>query len=324
MTAQNTAAQALRQAVDLADHAPSFYNAQPWSWRLGDETAELVLDGTRRFPVTDPETREMTIGCGAALHHLQVALAGAGWRWTMEPTAGPGDDGPLARVRVGDRGSADPRAEAMAGAIPLRHTDRHPFSADDVSADSLETMRSSVDVDGVHLQILTRAQDRIWLSVLTARAAELQIVQDGYAAELASVTGGPAGRTGIAAQAVPHVVSPRHSDVTLRDFELAEAGTMPIPESVDEHPVWCILWTDQDSRDDWFRAGQALSRLLLTATSLGLATGVQSQPVEVPTIRTQLDGHLLAKMGHAQVLVRLGWAAAPDAPPGGTFDPGPA
>jgi len=100
--------------------------------------------------------------------------------------------------------------------------------------------------------------------------------------------------------------------VTLRDFELSQPGTLAIPESADEHPIWCLLWTERDAHLDWLLAGEALSRLLLNATQRGLATGIQSQPVEVPMIRAQINEHLLSNMGHAQVLVRIGWAGSPD------------
>lgn len=102
-------------------------------------------------------------------------------------------------------------------------------------------------------------------------------------------------------------MSPRHSDVTLRDFELLEPGTLAIPESADEHPVWCILWTDRDGQLEWLQAGEALSRLLLNDTDRGLASGIQSQAVEVAMIRAQINEHILSSMGQAQV-VRIGFA----------------
>ncbi len=102
--------------------------------------------------------------------------------------------------------------------------------------------------------------------------------------------------------------------MTLRDFELVEPGTLGIPESADEHPTWCVLWTERDAPLDWVKAGQALSRLLLSATAYGLATGIQSQPIEVSMVREQINGHLLSEQGHAQVLVRIGWPGQCAAP----------
>lgn len=312
-TKQSTPHEAIRWAVDLARHAPSLYNAQPWSWRLGTDNADLFMDVAQNFPVTDPDNREMRIGCGAALHHLQVALAAAGWQWELERSSGL-DGGLLAKVRVTERCDVDRQALALVGAIPRRRTDRRPFSSRTVTDEALAALQSSVDSEGVHLQIVTRDEHRIWLAVLAERAAALQSAQEGYTDELASVTGTNDASADVPADLVPHVVSPRHSDVTLRDFELLEPGTLEILESADERPIWCILWTDRDTHLEWLQAGEALSRLLLNATDGGLAAGIQSQPVEVPMIRAQIDGHLLSGLGHAQVLVRVGYSADSELP----------
>lgn len=262
MNATGTPQDAIRAAVDLAGYAPSLYNAQPWSWQVGDESAELFMDLAHSFPITDPQNRELRIGCGAALHHLQVALAAAGWRWELERSSGL-DGGMLARVRLTERCDVDRQALRLVDAIPRRRTDRRPFSSRTIGEDALAGLQSSVDGEGIHLQVVTHDEDRIWLAVLTERAASLQSAQEGYGDELAGVTGAHDGPANVPADVVPHVVSPRHSDVTLRDFELLEPGTLEIAESVDEHPVWCILWTDRDTDLDWLRAGEALSQLLL-------------------------------------------------------------
>jgi len=308
----STPRQVLQWAVDLARYAPSLYNAQPWSWRVGTDNAELFMDVTRSFPVTDPDRREMRISCGAALHHLEVALAAAGWRWELERSPDLEGTGLLARVRLTERGDVDRQSLQWVGAITRRHTDRRPFSTRAVDSDAQAALQSCVEADGVHLQIVTQSEHHVWLAVLASKASEQQVAQEGYAAELASVRCESEPSANIHADAVPHVVSPRHSDVPLRDFELSDLGTLPIPESVDEHPVWCILWTDRDTRLEWLSAGEALSRLLLTATDRGLAAGVQSQPVEVPWVRAMINRHLLSNLGHAQVVVRVGWAHSDD------------
>ena len=69
----NTAAQ-LRQMVRHAVLAPSGYNSQPWLFRVLDDAVELLADRNRALPVTDPEGRELTISCGAALFHLRLAM----------------------------------------------------------------------------------------------------------------------------------------------------------------------------------------------------------------------------------------------------------
>ncbi|OOK63389.1 putative nAD(P)H nitroreductase acg [Mycobacterium kansasii] len=60
---------------ELACHAPSLHNSQPWRW-LADSTAvDLFLDPHRLVTSADSSGREAVISCGALLDHFQVAMA---------------------------------------------------------------------------------------------------------------------------------------------------------------------------------------------------------------------------------------------------------
>ena len=54
--------------------APSGHNTQPWLFRVDGDAVDLYADRTQALPVVDPEDRELTISCGAALFNLRVAL----------------------------------------------------------------------------------------------------------------------------------------------------------------------------------------------------------------------------------------------------------
>ena len=66
-----------------------------------------------------------------------------------------------------------------------------------------------------------------------------------------------------------------------------------------------LLTTDADRPADWVHVGQALQRILLTASVCGAAVALHSQPLELPLlrefVRTQLsDGaypHLVLRIG---------------------------
>ncbi len=53
-------------------------------------------------------------------------------------------------------------------------------------------------------------------------------------------------------------------------------------------------------------AGQALQRLLLTATDAGLSVSMLSQPIEVPSAREQLRLSL-GRFGTPQMVLRIGY-----------------
>ena len=77
-------------AVEDSLKAPSVHNTQPWRWRFGRNDAELHADRGRQLTATDPEGRDLMLSCGAALHHLRVALAARGLGCTVDLQPDPG------------------------------------------------------------------------------------------------------------------------------------------------------------------------------------------------------------------------------------------
>jgi hypothetical protein len=70
-----------------------------------------------------------------------------------------------------------------------------------------------------------------------------------------------------------------------------------------------VLYTADDSPDQWICAGQALERVLLTATVRGVAATPMSQPLEIPDLRDLLTDATGGNVAH--VILRLGYG-----PPG--------
>lgn len=74
----------------------------------------------------------------------------------------------------------------------------------------------------------------------------------------------------------------------------------------EKHPQIALLGTAKDGPLHWLRAGQALERVLLQATSDGLATSLMSQPLEWPELRSfARDPNSAA--GFVHMLLRLGY-----------------
>jgi hypothetical protein len=72
-------------------------------------------------------------------------------------------------------------------------------------------------------------------------------------------------------------------------------------------PFVVVLGTVSDRHTDQVQAGQALQRVLLTATALGLTASFLSQPIEVTEQHRQLTT-LLANRLHPQAILRLGFS----------------
>src|SRR4051812_22357907 len=84
--------------VEKACRAPSLHNSQPWRWIFKCGTLSLFADHSRVGTHTDSTGREVVLSCGAALDHLQVAAAAAGWQLTVARYPDPHDHDHLASV----------------------------------------------------------------------------------------------------------------------------------------------------------------------------------------------------------------------------------
>jgi len=93
-----------------------------------------------------------------------------------------------------------------------------------------------------------------------------------------------------------------------RDFARGHGwGTPPLSPATSHRAagVAGLLTTTADRPADWVNAGQALQRILLTASTCGAAVALHSQPLELPWlrefIRTQLSDdacpHLVLRIG---------------------------
>ena len=79
----------IRTVLALAARAPSVHNSQPWRWRVGDRRLHLHSDPSLHLPATDPDQRDLTLSCGATLHHCVVALAAMGWQAKVQRFPNP-------------------------------------------------------------------------------------------------------------------------------------------------------------------------------------------------------------------------------------------
>lgn len=308
MITENLDRETVRAAVGLACRAPSVHNSQPWRWRLGDRSVHLYADLRRWLPATDADGRDLVVSCGAALHHLRVALAAEGLRATVHRLPDPANADHLAAVELRPGGSADADL-ALAAAIVRRRTDRRPFAAWPVPDATLEALVAAAAEHGAHLRVLTDDADLDRLAAAIREAARIQDRTPGYETELALWSGRHASADGIPAANLP---ARARSGGTGRRFA---PGDLPPGRDRADGAVLAVLGTASDDPLSQLRAGEALSAVLLLATELGLATCPLSQPLEVGSTRRCLRDDVLGGSVVPQLVLRVGWAPTGEGPP---------
>lgn len=314
-------AAAMKAAIGSATHAPSVHNTQPWLFRIDGDRIEQYADFSRQLSVMDPTGRQLHLSCGAALHHLTVALRGGEYAATV--TLLPdGSADHLASVEVSPAGDADPEQNALAAAIFERHTQREPFADHKVHHESLTRLRRAAEAEGAWLAILEGREDQITLAVLQAQADQAEIESPAYRAELRQWRCTEPALDGIPGSALPAAGSDRHSEVVIRDYALGDVEVGGASDTSDtrrervrdERPALVILGTDADSPAQWLTAGQALSHLLLQATMLGLRASMLGQVIDLPRTRLRLRQQLRL-IGEPQMVLRVGYGPRAQATP---------
>jgi nitroreductase len=294
----------VRAAIAMANRAPSVHNSQPWQWRLGTGTVHLFADLARRLPATDPDDRDLRISCGAALHHLRVALLASGWGTTVHRLPDPAHPVHLAAVEVSPREPV-PEDLALAAAIDNRHSDRRVMSTWPVPPQLLHELVAAAADQGATLAVLEGSGDRRRVAGLTEHAAVEQALTPGLLRETAAWSGRARG----AQEGVPAANVPAGPDgtVPVRHFAGREQEQTELGRDETDGTVLALLSTPADSPRDHLVAGEALSAVLLAATRWGVASDPISQPLEVATTREELRATVLHGDGAPQVLLRLGW-----------------
>jgi nitroreductase len=305
----------MEAVLRAAGRAPSLHNVQPWRFRVEPDVIELHADPARRLPATDPDDRELRLSCGAALFNLRVALQAAGVqpKVTSLPATHGGtrldlNPGPLAEIRRAGTAVPSAQVDRMMEAITSRRTNRRPFLDAAVLDADRARLTGAVDVVGGRLVQLTDPKQREAVRRLMLQAHRVQRADPAIRAEFAAWIG----RERSSADGVPAAtagLTPEEGDEwVLRDFGQGTGPRRQPGKDYERDPLVVVVCSYYDGSLAELQAGEALQSLLLTATTLGLASSFMSQIIEVPQARAEMR-QILGPGLVPQAIIRLGYGS---------------
>jgi nitroreductase len=301
----------LSAIVELACRAPSLHNSQPWRWRFDNGTLHLFADHSRIGRHTDATGREVILSCGAALDHLVVAAAGAGWRVAVERYPNPHDGDHVASIVFHRAESAGEHAHTLAEAISSRRTDRLAFAAPEPWAEVELQLRTLLRGTATDLDVIDD-DGRPTLADASRRSEEQRRGDASYRYELLWWTGHSGTEGGVPSGALPSPDEASHVDIA-REFPAYGSGDRR-PQVDRDHSKILVLSTYDDNRDNTLRCGEALSRVLLECTAAGLATCTLTHMIELHASR-EIVRRLTGRRAEPQVIIRVGRAPEISPPP---------
>lgn len=296
--------QAVRSVLESAARAPSVHNSQPWRWVVGPDSLHLFADPSRRLPHADPDGRNLTLSCGAALHHCTVALAAAGWHAGIRRLPDPATPEHLATIEV-TRQPPDELDVVLCLAIARRRTDRRGYRSWPVPWGDIALMGARAARAGVMLRQvdeIARLHD-IVLDSVARHAADTD-----YLIELSAWSGRYGSVAGVPARNTPGPDA--SARIPARVFAGPALQVAAGEDPAADGSVVLALGTEGDDDLAWLRAGEATSLVLLSATAMGLATCPVTEPLEIPETRQAVRADVFGDSGHPQMMVRVGWPPA--------------
>ena len=293
--------------------APSGHNTQPWLFMLSsDNSLDLIADRTRALPVVDPYDRELTISCGAALDHLEVAASHYGRALRIDLSPNPSEPDVLARVELIN--DAPENLDGLFEAIPKRRTTRVKFDERTLPDELTEHCKAIAEEFGVTLDLITDNDKRSSIADLVAEGDRIQFADPSFRRELAAWVHSRqrASQDGMSGEGfgMPDVLSPVGA-LVIRSFDIGKGVAAGDRDKIVEgSPTLAVFSTTNDKSYSWIQTGRALSRVLLSLTANGATSSYLNPPVELAELRPRLQTMVRAR-GVPQLLMRFGYGPSP-------------
>ncbi|TCO20310.1 nitroreductase family protein [Kribbella steppae] len=285
-----------------AGQAPSMHNTQPWRFEINGSVIDVLLDTDRALPAADLSNRFVRVGLGAAAFNLRVAAAMLGHETTLAIDPDPAVPDVVVRIFLADRRVPVAGLASLYGEVSRRFTYRGPMVDRPMSPRLMQLLIEAATSEHAELRWLDDEQ-RAGLGPIVRSADDRDVHEEDRLHERLRWIGGD--RT---AEGVPDsVLGPLPARAgAVRD--LSAGVDIPHREhaAFEPTPVIAVLATADDDERAWVRAGMALQRVWLTATSYELAASFLNQALEYPALRDQVRT-LIGRDAWPQLIIRLGY-----------------
>lgn len=296
--------------IRAATRAPSTHNTQPWLFEIDGERVTVRPDPARALPALDPHFRELWMSVGCAVENMVIAARhdGEALEVSRPPIHLP-HRGVLVRAR---RDITAP--DGLYHAIGERQTNRQLYDGRPLEREVVETLEALKLEPGVSLRLVTDRgafdpyarlvdeSDRQLFSHPRYRR-ELTAWMRFNEREAAATLDGMNAHT-YAGHRHPAWLNRMLFPLTLSPSRRAREDV----QHVGKASALLVLATQDDRPPAWIAAGQALQRVLLHLTLLGVQHAYLNEPVRLPVTRMKLAHLAGLHRERPQLLLRLGHA----------------
>lgn len=297
-----------RELIRLGSLAASSHNTQPWTFTPENGRIRIEPDYSRRCPVVDPDDAHLFRSLGCAAENIVHAAAAIGLRADIDINAAAA----VPAVTIHLVADPDCRATELADAITSRQCTKAPYDGHPIDQDHLAALAPAEPRYGVRTIVLTDTAAMQPIVALVERGNRAQLTDPAFRDELLSwirpndhqslASGdGLSGRT-MGSPSIPTWLAKRLLPLLVTAKRQVKTDTANIASSAGI----AVFVTDGNNVSDWVNAGRCYERFALQATVLDICNAFINQPIEVPSLRPELEQYLGLGDEHAQLMVRFG------------------
>ena len=194
-----------------------------------------------------------------------------------------------------------------------RQCTKHAFDGNPLRPEVLDRIRASVADSDVPTVLLLSDEAKRMVAKFVARGNAVQLSNPAFRNELLSwirpndqvsleTRDGLAGRT-LGAPSVPTWLFPFVARFVISAERQSRIDTNNIMSSAGVAVFVCT----SESKAGWVAVGRAYERFALVTTAMDVRTAFINQPIEVPSLRRELEEWLEIRKGTASLVVRFGY-----------------
>jgi hypothetical protein len=314
MRARFPAQPELRDYVRFGTLAANSHNTQPWKFRLGADTIELLPDFSRRTPIVDPDDHHLFITLGCAAENVVIA-ANASNRPAEMSVRTNGSVGTEIRILLAQGpGGAHGTDAALCKAIPARQSTKSEYDGQALSGSELRQLEEAAALPGVDVLLITDrpAMEQALEWIQAGNSAQMdspafvrelkQWIRYNPAAALASGDGLFSGCAG--SPSAPTWLGPMIFDLAFRK----DSENRKYARQLRSSAGLAVFVAEQEGPEGWIQVGRSFERFALQATVLGIRHAHLNMPIEVSAVRPAFADCLGVSGRRPDLVIRFGKA----------------
>lgn len=295
------------EIIRFAALAANSHNTQPWLFKISDRSIEILPDLKRQIPVVDPDNHHLFASLGCAATNLTLAASANGKAGEIYFNAA--NDASV----VFNFGGNMAAQLGLVDAITKRQSTRAEYDGRPVSAADVQQLASASAISGVDVSIITdrpqinKVRDLV-ISGNTKQMADAAFVNElkawiRFNPRSAMMTGDGLFSATTGNPSLPNWLGQRAFEWLYK----AKTENDKYARHINSSAGIAVFVAERNDPEHWVLAGRACQLFALQATALGLKLAFINQPVEVPSLRSELANLVGLPDRRPDIVMRFGY-----------------